>query len=142
MPPPFLKRRNKIFPYIRSGEGKISVREFFDLGLFNLLFVFYCKTPSLVVVFITMDKLDKCWLVFEAFGINFPWKDIVALPENELDYIYGKAEEAKKRHEAQVEAQNQMKQQQMAAQAALAKQQGGQQGNIISPQQAYSFEQP
>ena len=43
---------------------------------------------NLVVVFSTMDKLDKQWLVFEAFGVNFPWKDVTALPEDELDYLY------------------------------------------------------
>tara|TARA_Y100001963_G_scaffold127575_2_gene181072 strand:- start:1981 stop:2268 length:288 start_codon:yes stop_codon:yes gene_type:complete len=93
---------------------------------------------NLVVVFSTMDKLDKQWLVFEAFGVNFPWKDVTALPEDELDYLYNKADEAKKRHEAAMEQQKQQQQAQMAAMQAA--QQGG--GNIISPQQAYNFEQP
>jgi hypothetical protein len=94
-----------------------------------------------------MDKLDKQWLVFEAFGVNFPWKDITDLPEEELDFLSNKAEEAKKRHEAQVEAQRQQQQAQQAQMAAMqaAQQQGGgrpQGGNIITPDQAYSFDQP
>jgi hypothetical protein len=94
-----------------------------------------------------MDKLEKQWLVFEAFGVNFPWKDITNLPEEELDFLNNKAEEAKKRHEAQVEAQKQQQQAQQAQMAAMqaAQQQGGarpQGGNIITPDQAYSFDQP
>ena len=98
-----------------------------------------------------MDKLEKQWLVFEAFGVNFPWKDITDLPEEELDFLNTKAEEAKKRHEAQVEGQRQQQQAQQQAQQAqmaamqAAQQQGGgrpQGGNIITPDQAYSFDQP
>tara|TARA_B100000676_G_scaffold135394_1_gene134289 strand:+ start:1184 stop:1486 length:303 start_codon:yes stop_codon:yes gene_type:complete len=97
----------------------------------------------LVVLFITMEKLDKQWLVFEAFGVNFPWKDIKELSDEDLDYLHNKADEAKKRHEAAVEQQKQQQQQQMAAmQAAQAAQQQGGGGNIITPNQAYSFDQP
>ena len=96
-----------------------------------------------MVLFIIMDKLDKQWLVFEAFGVNFPWKDIKDLSEEDLDYLYNKADEAKKRHEAAMEAQKQQQQQQQAQMAAMqAAQQGGGGGNIINPNQAYSFEQP
>ena len=100
----------------------------------------------MVLIFSIMDKLDKQWLVFEAFGVNFPWKDITELPEEELDYLHNKADEAKKRHEAQVEAQKQQQAQQQAQmQAMQAAQQGAprtQGGNIITPDQAYSFDQP
>jgi len=105
-----------------------------------------------VLVFSTMDKLEKQWLVFEAFGVNFPWKDIVTLPDEELDFLHGKADEAKKRHESAMEAQKQQQQQQQAQQMAamqaaqMAQQQGTAQqgGNIITPdqQQAYNFDQP
>ena len=43
-----------------------------------------------------MDKLEKQWLVFEAFGVNFPWKDIVTLPDEELDFLHGKNVKNKK----------------------------------------------
>ena len=103
-----------------------------------------------MLIFSTMDKLEKQWLVFEAFGVNFPWKDIVTLPDEELDFLHGKADEAKKRHEAAMEAQKQQQQQQQAHQMAamqaaqMSQQQGSQGGNIITPdqQQAYSFDQP
>ena len=39
-----------------------------------------------------MDKLDKQWLVFEAFGVNFPWKDIKDLSEEDLDYLHNNVE--------------------------------------------------
>ena len=94
----------------------------------------------LVILFITMEKLDKQWLVFEAFGVNFPWKDVKELSDEDLDYLYNKADEAKKRHEAAMEAQKQQQRQQMAAMQA-AQQGGG--GNIITPtNQGYSFDQP
>ena len=136
-----MKIRFGVFFILDPGEGKISVHKILDLGLFNLSFIFYCKIGILVLVFITMDRLDKQWLVFEAFGVNFPWKDIGDLSEEDLDYLHNKADEAKKRHEAQMEAQRQQQQQQMAAMQA---QQGppGQGGNIINPNQGYSFEQP
>jgi len=93
-----------------------------------------------VLVFIIMDKQEKEWLVFEAFGVNFPWTDIKTLSEEDLDFLSNKADEAKKRHEAAMEAQ---KQQQAAQQAAMqAAQQGQQGGNVINPNQAYDFSQP
>ena len=76
-----------------------------------------------MLVFSIMDKLDKCWLVFEAFGVNFPWEKITALPEDELDYLYKKAEEAKKRHEAQVAQQQEMQRAQQQAQMVAMQQQ-------------------
>jgi len=77
-----------------------------------------------------MDRLDKEWLVFEAFGVNFPWKDIKELSEGDLDYLYNKADDAKKRHEAALELQKQQQAQQVAA---MQQQQAG--ANIISPGQ-------
>ena len=77
-----------------------------------------------------MDKLDKQWTVFEAFGVNFPWKDIKELNDEDLDFLYNKADEAKKRHEAAVEAQKQQQAQQMAA---MQQAQAG--ANIITPGQ-------
>jgi hypothetical protein len=135
-----LKTRKRVFLYIQPGEGKLSVHKIFDLGVFNLSFIFYCKMMVLVLIFSTMDKLDKQWLVFEAFGVNFPWKDVKELSDEDLDYLYNKADEAKKRHEAAMEAQKQQQRQQMAAMQA-AQQGGG--GNIITPaNQGYSFDQP
>jgi hypothetical protein len=91
-----------------------------------------------------MDKLDKCWLVFEAFGVNFPWENITALPEEELDYLHGKAEEAKKRHEGMMAQQKQQQEAQMAAAMQQQRQAGvAGAGNVITPpQEAYSFNQP
>ena len=77
-----------------------------------------------------MDRLDKQWLVFEAFGVNFPWKDIKELSEEDLDYLFNKADDAKKRHEAALELQKQQQAQQVAA--MQARQAGG---NIITPGQ-------
>jgi hypothetical protein len=125
-----LKTRERGFFNIQPGEGKISVRGFFDLGVFNLSLLFYCKKGVLVLIFSTMDRLDKEWLVFEAFGVNFPWKDIKELSEGDLDYLYNKADDAKKRHEAALELQKQQQAQQVAA---MQQQQAG--ANIISPGQ-------
>lgn len=94
-----------------------------------------------MVIFSTMDKLDKQWLVFEAFGVNFPWKDVKELSDEDLDYLYDKADDAKKRHEAAMELQKKQQQQQQQQMAAMQAAQG-QGGNIITPNQAYSFDQP
>ena len=87
-----------------------------------------------------MDKLDKQWLVFEAFGVNFPWKDVKELSDEDLDYLYNKADEAKKRHEAAMEQQKAQQQAQM--QAMQAAQQGQPGSQIINPNQAYDFSNP
>ena len=87
-----------------------------------------------------MDRLDKQWLIFEAFGVNFPWRDIRELSDEDIDFLHGKAEDARKRHEAAVEQQKQQQQAQMAAMQAAQQQQQG--GNIITPGQQVNFTQP